>query len=246
MELQFMTWMEVESYLKKRTDVIMPIGSTEQHGPNGLVGTDALTGYGMAMELNKHVGSIVAPCMNVGMALHHMEFPGSMSLKPSTMIAVLKDYVTSLARHGFKRFFFVNGHGGNIATAKSAFSEIYHELETAGISGVKCHFESWFINPDVLKLCRELYGKGEGYHATPSEISVTQYLHPEHVKSANGLKPAPEMDDHDIYGAKAFRDAFPDGRMGSNSAAASIEAGEKIVKLTGEVLSKTFKEFIGS
>ena len=56
-------------------------------------------------------------------------FAGSMTVKPSTLIAIIHDYVLSLARHGFRRFFFINGHGGNIATVQAAFSEIYAAFE---------------------------------------------------------------------------------------------------------------------
>jgi creatinine amidohydrolase len=62
------------------------------------------------------------------MALHHTAFPGSISLRPSTLIAMVQDYVKPLARAGFSRFFFINGHGGNIATLKAAFAETYASL----------------------------------------------------------------------------------------------------------------------
>ena len=68
------------------------------------------------------------------MALHHTAFPGSISLRPSTLIQVVRDYVTCLVKAGFTKFYFINGHGGNIATLKAAFSETYAHLEDLQIA----------------------------------------------------------------------------------------------------------------
>ena len=168
MQLQLKTWTFVEDYLKTKTGIIIPIGSTEQHGPTGLIGTDALTAEMIGRGAGEKAGALVAPTISVGMAQHHLGFPGSVTLRPTTLIAVVRDTVMSLARHGFTRFFFVNGHGGNIATVTAAFSEIYADRSMEKLSNqpsVKCALRNWWDGAGIKALQKELYPSGEG--ATP-------------------------------------------------------------------------------
>ena len=132
MQLALSTWQEVEDYLRTSRGIIIPIGSTEQHGPNGLIGTDHLDAEFVAKGVGDKIGCLVAPTLTIGMSQHHLGFTGSVTLRPSTLIAVVGDVVHSLLRHGFERFLFINGHGGNVATVTAAFDEIYTAVSLRG------------------------------------------------------------------------------------------------------------------
>src|SRR6516165_1254070 len=132
MLLELSTWQEIEDYLKRSKAVVIPIGSNEQHGPTGLLGTDWLCPEIIAHEAQrKHPEILVGPTFNIGMAQHHLDFPGTIALRPSTFMAAIGDWTRSLAHHGFTRIFYLNGHGGNVATIEAAFSELYAEASFA-------------------------------------------------------------------------------------------------------------------
>ncbi|NJR61068.1 MAG: creatininase family protein [Cyanobacteria bacterium CRU_2_1] len=244
MLLHLSTWLEVETYLTQSRGLIMPIGSTEQHGPTGLIGTDAICAEAIARGVGEATQALVAPTINVGMALHHTAFPGSISLRPSTLILVIREYLTSLARAGFTKFFFINGHGGNIATLKAAFAETYaalSDLNLVDADRVQCRLANWFMCGSVYQLAKELYGDQEGSHATPSEVALTQYLFPEAIKQAS-LSPD-VASGQPIYGAIDFRSRYPDGRMGSNPALATPEQGQQFYELAVKELSSSYLAF---
>jgi len=245
MLLHLSTWNEVETYLQTSGGIIIPIGSTEQHGPTGLIGTDAICAEAIAHGVGEATHAMVAPTINVGMALHHLAFPGTISLRPSTLIQVVRDYITCLSKAGLSKFYFINGHGGNIATLKAAFSETYAHLEDLQLTNalrVQCQVANWFMCNSVYKLAKELYGNQEGSHATPSEVAVTQYVYPESIKQV------PLSSDvasgHKIYGAGDFRERYPDGRMGSNPALATPEHGKQFYDLAVKELSQGYLDFL--
>ncbi len=245
MLLHLSTWQEVEAYLTQSQGIIFPIGSTEQHGPTGLIGTDAICAEAIARGVGEATQALIAPTINVGMALHHTSFPGSISLRPSTMILVIRDYVTSLAKMGFRKFFFINGHGGNVATLKAAFSETYAYLLDLGISEpVQCVVSNWYMGRSVYQLAKELYGDQEGSHATPSEVALTQYVYPEAIKDAPLSETVSK--DHRIFGANDFRKRYPDGRMGSNPALATPEHGKQFYELAVKEISQSYLEFLAT
>lgn len=226
MKLQLATWPDIRDYLEHCDAILVPIGSTEQHGPTGLVGTDAICPEHIAGGMAEQ-GVLVAPTLSIGMAQHHLAFPGSITLRPTTLMAVIRDVVTSLASQGFKRFLFFNGHGGNIATVQAAFADIYADASLAGgQSGLVLELFNWFMGPRVGEISKELFGDAEGWHATPSEISLTWDAYPEAARQAP-LEPkrAPKGP---IRDAADYRARFADGRIGSEPALASAEHGARL------------------
>ena len=242
MLLPLSTWSEIEQFLERSRTIVIPIGSNEQHGPIGLLGPDWMCPEIIAHEAQKTADILIAPTFNIGMAQHHLGFPGTITLRPSTFIAAIGDWVRSLAAHGFEKIFFLNGHGGNIASIEAAFSELYAEASfarrPAGFSLKLCN---WWDLEGVTALANQQFPTGHGIHATPSEIAVTQWAYPNSIKSAPYSPPianwGPIREAHD------FRARHPDGRMGSDPAQASPEKGHQLVMLAAQGLIRELDLF---
>lgn len=245
MRLHLATWPEVERYLERSAGVIVPIGSTEQHGPTGVIGTDAICAEAVARAAGEIAEALVAPTIAVGMAEHHMAFPGTITYRPSTLVRVVVDYVVSLARHGFARVLFVNGHGGNVATLRAAFYEAYDAARREpGVDAarLRCRLVNWWESEAVGALCAELYGARNGSHATASEIALTRHVWAEAAKDAP-LEPACAPSGP-IYGCDDFRRRFPDGRIGSDPSLAKAEDGARLEKAAAEAVAEAYRAFL--
>lgn len=243
MLLALSTWPEIEAYLATSRTVVVPIGSNEQHGPTGLLGTDWLCPEIIAHEASKLSDEVlVAPTFNIGMAQHHLAFPGTIFLRPSTFIAAIGDWVGSLAAHGFEKIYFLNGHGGNVASIEAAFSEIYADYSfRKARAPFALKLKNWWDLKGVLALANQQFPTGHGSHATPSEIAVTQWAYPGSIKTVDyEPKIAPTGP---IREALDFRARYADGRMGSDPAQATPEKGGALVAQAAKSLIEDLAEF---
>jgi len=241
MLLENMTFEEVEEYLKKKDIILVPIGSTEQHSSFGLLGTDFITAQEIARAVGERLNIVVAPTIPYGMAQHHMAFKGTITLSPLTLINFLKDIMVSLLEHGFKKIIFINGHGGNINSIKTTFELVKYENYPGYYEVI-----SWYLLEEVQELEKELFGDENGLHATPSEISLTQYLRSKAFVDKKKDKDRTNLDlpikEYFPLSREEFRLLYPDGRMGSSPWLATIEFGRKIFERAVEAIEKRIKE----
>jgi creatinine amidohydrolase/Fe(II)-dependent formamide hydrolase-like protein len=236
MILHHSTWLEIDTFLKRSRAIVIPIGSNEQHGPTGLLGTDWMCPEIIARQAQELATDIlIGPTFNIGMAQHHLGFAGTISLRPSTFMLALGDWVRSLALHGFETIYFLNGHGGNVATIEAAFSEIYADASFAGRdAGFALTLRNWWELPGVGELARAQFPVGHGSHATPSEIAITQWAYPGSIKTTEY---DPKIaSSGPIREARDFRYRHPDGRMGSDPALATAAKGGALVSLAAQGL----------
>jgi len=158
--------------------VLLPVASIEQHGPHLPVGVDTILTEAVctrAAQAATKVPVVVAPVLWCGMAEHHMAFGGTFTVDIPTYRAVLLCFLKSMERHGFKRVFIVNGHGGN-KTALNAFLPDF-AVETGLAIRVATYFD---VAPDAMKLILE---DQEGVrHACEAETSMMLVAAPETVK----------------------------------------------------------------
>ena len=108
-----MTTLEVEAFLRDHQTVIVPVGSTEQHGPHGPLLTDALIPVEVARRVAPRVGAVVAPVVNYSLSYPHVGFTGVVHVRIPTFMALIEDLCLSLAAIGFRRIVFLNGHYDN-------------------------------------------------------------------------------------------------------------------------------------
>lgn len=112
MQFENLNWMKVEEYLENDDRVILVLGACEQHGYLSLM-TDVRIPMAMAKKVSDETGIPVAPSLNFGCSPFFLDYPGTISLKLETYLAVVEDIIRSLYGAGFRRILILNGHGGN-------------------------------------------------------------------------------------------------------------------------------------
>jgi len=125
LHLDQLTWEEVKTEIKTGRDtVIVPFGSTEQHGRHMPLGTDAVLGDELGWGLADRLDAFLAPTVRFGCSEHHMAFAGTISLSDTTFRHIVADVVSSLSHHGFRQIVLLPTHGGNFKPLAEAVAQI--------------------------------------------------------------------------------------------------------------------------
>lgn len=149
MRIADMNWMQVEKYLNNDDRCVLPLGSVEQHAQLSLC-VDAILSERVSVEAAEPLGVPVYPCMPFGLAPYFSAFPGSISLRIETLMAVFRDLIASVHRSGFRRVLIVNGHGGNAPVANLA-KELMSELPDLSIK-----YHPWWAGSRIVEAMRKI------------------------------------------------------------------------------------------
>lgn len=200
--LNEMSWVDVEDYLKGNDIILVPVGSTEQHGTAGPLGLDTYVAIALVEDAARKTGVICTPPIWFGDSTHHLGFAGTISIRTETFSEYVKDVIRSLAKHGFKKIIIVNGHKGVNLPALSAAVRNIKEFELP-------HLFLAVIDP--LKIGMEAAGVREKkeHHAGELEISHIMYKFPHLIK--RGKIPKEEPDFEKMYSKYMQSDLFKGG-----------------------------------
>jgi creatinine amidohydrolase len=226
MLLADMSWDEAKEYLAHDDRLIFPIGATEQHGRHLGLGCDHQIAEAIAQAAGERTNVAVAPTFAYGMSLHHMQFAGTLSLRPATLTVALEDIFRTAYQHGFRRILVVNGHGGNTASIDSALAVVTNELD-----GLRVKQFEWWKESVILKLMNEYAGPQRGTHSSPGETAFHMVARPQAVKMERAPKrDAPVQATREFHSAQMFASKYPDGVMGLEPSTATRELGEKLME----------------
>lgn len=232
MHLERATWTEIDAV---ETDLaLLPVGSTEQHGPHAPLGTDTLNAEAVAdAAAERYEGSVaVAPAVPVGIAAEHRQFTGTLWTSESTFKAYVRDIVGSLAHHGFDRIVLVNGHGGNTSALREVAGQITRCDDAYAVPF------TWF---DEVGEHRSRMG-----HGGPLETALVQHANPGAIREDRLEEAAENGSDRwgDWQGRVnlAFDSAeFTDNGVVGDPREASAELGEELLDAAVDALIALLK-----
>jgi creatinine amidohydrolase len=241
--LEAATWPEIKAALDEgQRTAILPLGSTEQHGPGLPFATDSWIADAVGQRLAATLPDAVRiPVLTLGAASEHLAFPGTLSLQPGTLTAVLADIAASLAEHGFERILCFSAHGGNLGSLRAADEQLRRAAAPA----------QWSAFTDHTRLNEALFGVSKqagidaaeaGQHAGELEASILDAIRPGALRrqALEAGRVDAEASGQDLF-YPSLRDNARNGVVG-DPRAPSRERGERYLAVWVEVLLGAFAE----
>lgn len=237
MQLAAESWPDLGSYFESKSLALVPMGSTEQHGPHLPEGTDHLIAEALAEAAAERSGYLCTPTIDVGVSPHHRQFHGTMWVDAP----VFRDYVESLTRnlsyHGIDRVIYVNAHGGNVEHLREVGRRLRDD---------ECIYAiEWMWDESIRALVDDLF-EVNGPHGGPKETAMIQHIAPELVhedrlaEARDGGVVGWEPDAGREYGARTYYDSIDNSENGvfGDQTDATPAKGEELFEAATEQLLK--------
>jgi creatinine amidohydrolase len=250
--LQEMKWPEIRELIPSKPIVIIPTGSIEQHGPHLPLEVDSRIAkelaFASAQNLRKELPVVVAPGLNIGFSGEHLAFPGTLSLKAETFMHVASQILINLIGHGFERFLFLNGHGGNEEALRLVARTMREKHEVLIVAT-----SYWQLAREEIKTLRQSRGGGIN-HGGEEETALMLHLCPQLVDMSAAsagtlrwcssyLEGSYDQEPQVTYGRKRA-DIAPLGH-GGDPTVATAEQGKKMFEAIVQAIVRFVREFHG-
>jgi len=227
--LEEMVWPEVEAALENGTrTAIVAVGSIEQHGPHLPLNMDTLDGDELSRRIAARLGDALAvPTIRPGCSGHHMEFPGTITIPPETLMDVIRGYCRSLDEHGFEHIVLVPTHGGNFGPVETVAPDVAREIDATVIALADLDEHMQLLNDGLSEAGIDY--EQDVIHAGAAETAVVLAINEDLVRLEH-IEPGPEGE---ISTARLLSEGFEaiteNGVLGDPSEA-TVEAGETIIQ----------------
>lgn len=239
---------DIAELTKRHEIAILPIGSTEQHGPHLPTGTDHIIAWELCKKVAEEVDALLLPLLPFGFSHDHFPKPGTISVEADTLKRIIWDTAISLHKSGVKHIIIISGHAGHLHNLNA----VCYELNVTGAIGetrthMLCPYTSITMEELATVLEEDMF-----IHAEELETSLLLYLHPEWVDMKRAVKEHPDYIPKGLTTEK-FLEAvrivtttkflgthFETGVCG-DATLATKEKGEKLFKMLSDVLITSVK-----
>jgi len=229
------SWPELGDYFTEESVAVVPLGSTEQHGPHLPLATDHLIAESLAREAARRSGFLCTPTVNVGVSTHHKQFHGTMWVDPPAFRDYVESFTRNLTYHGIDRVVYVNAHGGNMQHLREVGRRLREDEAVYAVE--------WMWDESIPDLVDDLF-EHNGPHGGPKETAMIQHVaghlvHDDQLEAARDGG-VPDMDEADVtvHGARSFYDAIDNSENGvfGDQTDATAEKGERLFEAATDQL----------